>query len=95
MGAGGDDVRVLLLAVGSVAVCGMVFLVATALLSAARAVRIGGSRLLFNGLAWFVPPGDLPAEARPHMRRAVARWLGAMGCLVLAGLGFGLAGALE
>lgn len=72
----------------------MAILVVTALMSAARAIRIGGTRLLFNGIAWFMPPADLPMEARPHMRAAVLRWLGAMGCLVLAAIGLGLGDAL-
>lgn len=49
-----------------------------------RAVRIGGSRLLFNGLDWFVMSDRVPRAARPHMRRALARWGLAMLCFVLA-----------
>lgn len=86
--------RLLLLTSGTIALVAMAVLVVTALMAAVSAVRIGGPRLLFNGLAWFVPPADLPQEARPHMRRALTRWLGAMGCLLLAALGFGLGGAL-
>jgi len=87
-------VRILLLAIGTAALITMAILVVTALISAARAIRIGGTRLLFNGITWFVPPADLPVEARPHMRSAAMRWLGAMGCMVLAAIGLGLAGAL-
>lgn len=87
--------RTLLLTLGTAALIGMAVFLVTALMAGARAVRIGGARLLFNGIAWFAPPAGLPVEARPHMRRALARWLGAMGCLVLAALGFGLGGALS
>jgi hypothetical protein len=61
-----------------------------ALVEGYRAVRIGGSRLLFNGWDWFVMPDRVPVEARSHMRRALARWGLALVCLVLAGI----AGAL-
>ena len=57
-----------------------------ALVAGWRAVRIGGSRLLFNGWDWFVMSDRVPPEARPHMRRALARWAMAMGCMVLAAL---------
>lgn len=57
-----------------------------ALVEGYRAVRIGGSRLLFNGLDWFVMSDRVPAEARPHMRRALARWGLAMLCMVLGGI---------
>lgn len=95
MGAGGDDVRALLLTLGGVSVLALPILITTALVSGARAVRIGDRRLLLNGIAWFVPPHDLPPEARPHLRRALLRWLGAMGCLLLAMTSFGLAGVLS
>jgi len=62
-----------------------------ALVEGYRAVRIGGSRLLFNGLDWFVMSDRVPAEARPHMRRALARWGLAMLCMVPGGI----AGALS
>jgi len=87
-------VRVVLLAIGTTASVATSILVVTALVAGVRAVRIGGARLLVNGIAWFVPPPDLPLEAQPHMRRALLRWLGAMGCMVLAALAFGLGGAL-
>ena len=86
--------RGLLLTLGGVSLLAMSVLISTALVSGARAVRIGGTRLLFNGIAWFIPPPDLPPEVRPHLRRALLRWLGAMGCLALAMTSFGLAGAL-
>ena len=87
--------RIVFLTIGTAALLAMSMLTVTALMAGARAVRIGGARLLFNGMAWFAPPPDLPAEARPHMRRALLRWLGAMGCMVLAGLAFGLGGAVS
>lgn len=62
-----------------------------ALVEGYRAVRIGGSRLLFNGLDWFVMSDRVPPEAQPHMRRALARWGLAMLCMVLGGI----AGALS
>ncbi|CAH0256500.1 hypothetical protein [Roseomonas sp. CECT 9278] len=86
--------RVLLLALGTAAVLATAILMVSALVAGARAVRIGGARLLVNGIAWFLPPPDLPPEARPHMRRALLCWLGAMGCMALAGLAFGVGGAL-
>jgi hypothetical protein len=55
-----------------------------ALVEGWRAVRIGGSRLLYNGWDWFVMSDRVPAEARPHMRRALARWGIAMLSMVLA-----------
>ena len=55
------------------------------------AVRIGGSRLLFNGWDWFVMSGRVPEAARPHMRATLRRWGCAMGCLVLAGIAGALA----
>jgi len=84
-------VRIVLLTIGTAALFAMSILIVSALMAGARAVRIGGARLLFNGMAWFAPPADLPPEARPHMRRALLRWLGAMGCMVLAALGLELA----
>jgi hypothetical protein len=57
-----------------------------ALVEGWRAVRIGGSRLLFNGWDWFVMSDRVPPEARPHMRRALARWGLAMLCLLLGGI---------
>lgn len=95
MGAGRDDVRALLLTLGAGALLAMTVFVTTALAAGARAVRIGGRRLLFNGMAWIVPPADLPPETRPHLHRALTRWLGAMGCLFLAGIAFGLGGVLS
>jgi len=62
-----------------------------ALVEGYRAVRIGGSRLIFNGWDWFVMSDRVPPEARPHMRRTLARWGLAMLCLALAGI----AGALS
>jgi hypothetical protein len=59
---------------------------AMALVEGYRAVRIGGSRLLFNGWDWFVMSDRVPTEARPHMHRALARWGLAMLCLVLGGI---------
>lgn len=59
-------------------------LAATALAAGYRAVRIGGSSLLFDGMAWFTRADRIPAEARPHMRRALARWGLAMLCFALA-----------
>ena len=63
----------------------------TALVSACRAVRIGGARLLFNGWDWIALPDRVPAAARPHMRTALRRWLCAGLCMVLAALA-GIAG---
>ncbi len=57
-----------------------------ALVEGYRAVRIGGSRLLFNGWDWFVMSDRVPMEARPHIRRTLARWGLAMLCLVLGGI---------
>jgi hypothetical protein len=62
-----------------------------ALVEGYRAVRIGGSRLLFNGWDWFVMSDRVPAEARPHMRRALARWGMAILCMMLGAI----AGALS
>jgi hypothetical protein len=64
-----------------------------ALVEGYRAVRIGGSRLLFNGWDWFVTSDRVPAEARPHMRRALARWGLAMLCFVLTAAVAALSGA--
>lgn len=55
-----------------------------ALVEGWRAVQIGGSRLLFNGWDWFVMSDRVPAAARPHMRRALARWGLAMASLLAA-----------
>ncbi|MEO3473485.1 hypothetical protein AAFN86_16585 [Roseomonas sp. CAU 1739] len=66
----------------------------TACVAAWRAVRIGGARLLFNSWDWFIMSDDVPAAARPHMRRALLRWCGAMGCMVLAVIAAALSGAL-
>ncbi|BDG73798.1 hypothetical protein Rmf_37270 [Roseomonas fluvialis] len=63
-----------------------------ALVDGYRAVRIGGSRLLFNGWDWFVMSDRVPAEARPHMRRALARWGLAILCMVLASVVGALSG---
>lgn len=87
--------RVLLLILGTVALMAMAVFAIMALAASVRAVRIGGKRLLFNGMAWIVPPADLPAATQPHLQRALTRWLGAMGCLLLAGIAFGLGGALS
>jgi hypothetical protein len=57
-----------------------------ALVEGWRAVRIGGSRLLFHGWDWVAMPERVPSAARPHMRRALARWGLAMICLLLSGL---------
>ena len=86
--------RVLLLTLGTAAILAVAAFAVTAVAAAARAVRIGGKRLLFDGMAWIVPPADLPPATRPHLHRALMRWLGAMGCLLLAGIAFGLGGAL-
>ncbi len=94
MGVGGDDVKTLYLIIANIALLGMAACVVTAFFAGSQAVRIGGTRLLFNGIAWFAPPPGLPPEARPHMRRALLRWLGAMGCMVIAAIGFGLARTL-
>ncbi|MBW6396345.1 hypothetical protein KPL78_00730 [Roseomonas sp. HJA6] len=85
----------LLILLGAVALIGMAVLAITAIAAGIRAVRIGGKRLLFNGMAWIVPPADLPPAARPHLHRALSRWIGAMGCLLLAGIAFGLGGVLS
>jgi hypothetical protein len=61
-------------------------LAVTALVEGWRAVRIGGSRLLFNGWDWIVRSDRVPPEARPHMRSALTRWAMAMGCMMLAAL---------
>ncbi len=58
-----------------------------------RAVQIGGSRLLFNGWDWFAMSDRVPAAARPHMRRALARWGIAMLCMALAAVAGALSGA--
>ncbi|WP_198371893.1 hypothetical protein [Roseomonas rosulenta] len=83
--------RTLALAGGVAAVLAMLGFVAAAIASAVRAVRIGGFRLLFGGLAWIIPPDDIPAAARPHLRKALTRWLRAMGCMILAAGAFALA----
>ena len=57
-----------------------------ALVAGWRAVRIGGSRLLFNGWDWFVMSDRVPPEARPLMRATLLRWGCAMGCMLLAGI---------
>lgn len=59
-----------------------------------RAVRIGGPRLLFNGWDWFVMSDRVPQEARPHMRRALARWGWAAVCFVLAAIAGAVSRAL-
>ncbi|MBR0679743.1 hypothetical protein GXW74_04545 [Roseomonas eburnea] len=64
----------------------VVALAVSALAAGARAVRIGGARLLFNGIDWFLPSARVPEAARPHMRTALRRWLLAMGTMVLAGI---------
>jgi hypothetical protein len=56
-----------------------------ALVEGSRAVRIGGARLPFNGWDWFVMSDRVPAEARPHIRRTLARWGLTMLCLAPAG----------
>jgi hypothetical protein len=71
-----------------VAIAGLAVL---ALVEGYRAVRIGGSRLLFNGWDWFVMTDRVPMEARPHMRRALARWGLAILCMMLGAI----AGALS
>jgi hypothetical protein len=68
-------------------------LAGAAFVAGARAVAIGGRRLLVHGHEWFAPSERVPQAARPHMRRALWRWLGAMGCLLLAGAAAGLAEA--
>ncbi len=62
-----------------------------ALVEGYRAVRIGGSRLLFNGIDWFVMSDRVPMEARPHMRRTLARWGLAILCMALGGIAGALA----
>ena len=56
----------------------------TALVSGYRAVRVGGTRLLFNGIAWFTSHDRIPPEARPHMRQALRRFGWAVLCVVMA-----------
>lgn len=63
-----------------------------ALVEGYRAVRIGGLRLMFNGWDWFVMSDRVPTAARPHMRRALARWGLAMLCLLLGGIAGALSG---
>ncbi len=63
-----------------------------ALVEGWRAVRIGGSRLVFNGWDWFVMSDRVPAAARPHMRRTLARWGLAMLCMALAAVAAALSG---
>ncbi len=62
-----------------------------ALVEGYRAVRIGGSRLLFNGIDWFTMPDRVPMEARPHMQRTLARWGLAILCMALGGIAGALA----
>lgn len=59
-----------------------------------RAVQIGGSRLLFNGIDWFTASDRVPPQAKPHMRSALARWGLAMLCFVLAAATGALSSAL-
>lgn len=65
-----------------------------ALVAGYRAAQIGGSRLMFNGIDWFVASDRVPPEARPHMRRALARWGLALLCFVLAAAAGALSSAL-
>ncbi len=69
-------------------------LMLAALVAGLRAVRLGGRRLLFNGWDWVARPDRVPAEARPHIRQALRRWLAAAGCMVLAAVAGALAGPL-
>lgn len=59
---------------------------ASALAAGYRAVRIGGARLLFSGWDWIAASDRIPGEARPHMMRALRRWVTAAFCLLLAGI---------
>ena len=70
-------------------------LFAMAVVTMARAVRIGGARLLVNGIAWFMPPADLPAKARGPMRRTLLCWVGAMAAMVVATVSFSLSAAFD
>lgn len=58
----------------------------SALAAGWRAVRIGGPRLVFSGWDWVARLDRAPADARPHMLRALRRWMTAMGCLLFAGV---------
>ena len=76
--------KVLLEILGFAFGAGALAFVAAAFASGARGVKHGGSRLLFRGYEWYFPSDRIPAEARPHLRATVLRWLGAMACLALA-----------
>lgn len=65
-----------------------------ALAAGYRAVRIAGWWLMFDGLILFRRTERVPAEAWPHLRRAMARWGLAMLCFVLAAAAGALSGAL-
>lgn len=62
-----------------------------AMMAAYQAMRIGGTRLLFNGWDWFFVSSRVPEAARPHMRATLKRWCYAIGCLLLAGIAGALA----
>lgn len=59
-----------------------------------RAVRIAGWRLALDGMVLFRRGERVPAEAWPHLRRAMARWGLAMLCFVLAAAAGAISGAL-
>ena len=65
-----------------------------ALAAGYRAVRIAGWWLVFDGMVLFRRSDRVPAEAWPHLRRAMARWGLAMLCFVLAAAAGALSGAL-
>lgn len=65
-----------------------------ALAAGYRAVRIAGWWLVFDGMVLFRRSDRVPAEAWPHLRRAMARWGLAMLCFVLAAAAGALSSAL-
>jgi len=61
----------------------------SALPSVWRGYRAGVS--FWDGVSWIGAPSRLPDAARPHVRRAITRWLSAIGLFVLAAIAAALA----
>ena len=91
MGVGGDDVSAALQTIALIFGVATVGFAVAALIAGYQAVRIGGTRLIFNGWDWFFVSSRVPEAARPHMRATLKRWCYAIGCLLLAGIAGALA----